>query len=205
MAFVPCTNVVQVNLVHKLHGQYCENTLYFYKTSAWTEVEMVDLMSAVISSWASNVMPQFSQDLTFTLVKARDLTTQTSLSMEQQVTPVVPGGVQVGAVPSNVAFSAKKVTGFAGRSARGRIYLAGLAESQIIGNEINALLQAAILTALENFIGDILTNITDVIHVHISRFFNGQPREVGLMYPVENWTSDIYVDSQRRRLTGRGR
>jgi len=204
MAFIPIPNVVQLNLEHKLFDQDVVNTTYWLNASPWTVTDMIDLVSANISMWTTEIMPLLSQDLTFENVKSRDLTVQIGLSYEAAVNPIVAGGIATAGLPGNVALCVKKTTGYSGPNARGRIYLAGMGEGFVIGNEVTSSFLANILAALADWQSGVESLLSGVTHVHVSRYLNGVPRTVGAYWNVLTFTGDTILDSQRRRLTGRG-
>lgn len=204
MAFVPVPKVAQVNLQYQLYDQQVENTLYLLNDAGWDTPSLINAAAAVVSTWTTNMMPLLSAELSFENVKLVDLNAQGGLGVDYPVNPVVQGGVGGPSAPGNVAFCVKKATGYTGKSARGRIYLPGIGRSLITGNEVSASWRGLVVAALLTFQSAIESTIPGVHVVHVSRYTNGAPRIQGAYWNVVSYTADTFLDSQRRRLTGRG-
>jgi len=100
-------------------------------------------------------------------------------------------------MPANCAAVISWRTGLSGRSARGRSYIFGLQDGAAIGSTLtNA--QIALLTALSNAIGS-FTNAGGV-----GVLFSILSKTLVNTFPVRNAIIDAIMDSQRRRLPGRG-
>jgi len=113
------------------------------------------------------------------------------------------GGIGAASIAGNVALAIKFGTGLSGRSHRGRVYLAGLPENAVTGNEITPTYRTTLVTAVANFAGGV-TGIMDAAHVIVSTCQDGAWLTNAEVTPVNSYSADVYVDSQRRRLTGRG-
>lgn len=199
MPFIPVPKVAQVNLVHVLYGAPVENTSYWLHDTGWTQVELVDLASAVISGWTQGVMPLLDQELSFEKVRARDLSSQVALGYEQAVTPIVLGGIPAPSMPGDVAYAVKKGTAYAGRSARGRIFLGGIPRSVVTANAVSQGWRANLLNGLALWVDTVQGTLSNVTHVHVSRYTNGAPRVQGAYWTVTGFTADLEIDSQDGR------
>ena len=106
-------------------------------------------------------------------------------------------------MPNATTIAVKKNTGRAGRSYRGRVYHVGLTEIQVQDNRITPTATAAINTAYSTLI----TRYTAINceWVVASTQNNNVPRVVGVATPIVGVSVDPVIDSQRRRLPGRGR
>src|SRR5215216_2707941 len=185
MPFVPVTNTVLAELRMTADNQFVENTLYFEYLSLPTLAEMTTLGQALIDWWDANIAP-----LTWVGVELREVVV-TSLNsgtgLQATVVPAVTqlGELNVSALPMNVSLTISFRTGLRGRSFRGRNYVVGLVEGQTTGaNQIDSATSAAFVDA------------------------NGDPipRAAGVTTPITSvLVVDNIVDSQRRRLPGRGR
>jgi hypothetical protein len=134
-----------------------------------------------------------------------DLSSQTAPTVT-----VVPGTNVLGSgtadpLPNNVALCVSFRTEGRGRSARGRNYISGHAETSLSGNTFNATVSNGIRDAYEELL-DATTYTGSWTWVVLSRFEDGVARAAGLVQPVTAVVlTDTTVDSQRRRLPGRGR
>jgi hypothetical protein len=206
MTFVPADDVVQANLRFTLLDQKIENTLYFYYAPTSVSVAaMQQLGLDLISWWGTNVAPELVDDIFMREVYLTDLSTQTGPTASVVPGNNIIGGYSSDPVPNNVALCVSFRTNGRGRSARGRNYISGFSETQLSGNTMDTAIADNIRAAYELLL-DPITFTDDWLWVVLSRFANGNPRAQGLVQPVETAVlTDYTVDSQRRRLPGRGR
>jgi hypothetical protein len=103
-----------------------------------------------------------------------------------------------------VTFCLSLRTEASGRSFRGRKYVAGVPQTKVAGNQIVSAWAGDILTAMNDLIA-VLSALNQVLTV-VSRVADGIDRITAVTTAVANVTyTDLNIDSQRRRLTGRGR
>lgn len=205
MAFVPFANTCQVNIRGRLDGQQCENTMYFESVGGALTPTLLQLIAEdVMANWISELQPLKSSTCTFTEVFAFDLSTEGSFGFTAIPGAPVSGEAGAPPLPNNVSLAVSFRSAFRGRSGRGRNYWYGLVEDQFAGNNATTAIQTAILAGYDTLVGSALTN--GFVHVVASRFTNNAPRLVGAIFPVQAITiTDSTLDSQRRRLPGRGR
>jgi len=178
--------------------------LYFSSPGTPNATDLSNIGSALASYWVAEMLPLQSNALTLTQVVVTWLAVENGVQAVFGVTPVAPGGQVSAGLPGNVSLAVSFRTGLSGRSFRGRNYLAGLTEGQVTGNEISSTAAAAFVDVYEGLLPT-LTALS-LTHVVVSRFAGGLPRVSGVATPVVSYlTTDLVVDSQRRRLTGRGR
>jgi hypothetical protein len=204
MPYVPAPNVAQVEIVQSLDGQIIENTLYFQASATLTFELMGELATAIVDWWTTEMAPGLSESLTLTSVVVTDLTTNTSPAILIPVVPAVPGEGTSPALPNNVTLCISFRTQFRGRSARGRNYISGLQENQVILSHFDAGVADFFTAAYQQLqgAGDFVAGLQWVV---LSRFTNGDERTTALARPITAVTVvDNNVDSQRRRLPGRG-
>jgi hypothetical protein len=203
MPFIPVPGTALIEVVVSLDGQTCENTLYFNKAGAWTAEDLTALGNAVITWWADNMAPLISSAVTFVLVRATDLTTDTSASVVVPPAVALAGGNSGAPGPNNSAFVLKFNTAGRGRSSRGRNYVLGFSELDVTISHISSVLADQFKAAYT----DLFSVATEqgVVWSVVSRFLDNAPRAEGISIPIlsVNYT-DLVVDSQRRRLPGRG-
>lgn len=130
----------------------------------------------------------------------------------------VPGGVAVletadlpssgnssdNPMPGSVTLAVKWGTGLSGRSYRGRTYHLGMTIGQVQGDQVtSAALTAiqgaynALRTALDNALVGVEFSVLSTQH-------NKAWRDPAIMTPITGLAIDPDIDSQRRRLAGRG-
>lgn len=202
MAFIPVPNVVSVEFRQVLAAQQIENILYFQFGAGDPSESDMEVLLGILAGWAeTELAPLLSTDLTWRELYATNLGTQTSPTA---TLPVSFGGAAPGpALPNNVCWCVSFRTPVRGRSGRGRNYISGLLEADVTGNTLSLSKADEIVAAYDLLRGPLITpNWSWVI---VSRYTDGAPRVTGLPITVSAVTyADRFVDSQRRRLTGRG-
>lgn len=204
MAFVPAINTAEVVIQQSLAGQVVDNVLGFLFTGAITIPDLNILATEVINAWIAELAPLYSTALELVAVKATDLTTVTAPSVTVAAGAATNGDVVEPPTSNNVALCISYGTDNRGRSFRGRSYSAGLpSEQRTDAATMSATYQAnfvdgwtAFFTAVENDAG--------FTHVIISRFTGGNIRGSAVMTEVTQYSANRELDSQRRRLSGRG-
>jgi len=204
MAFVPAPNIVQVELRCTLDGQNIENrwnvNVFHEPTSADLTAIANNVASTVIEDW----IPTIPDAVTFREIHLRSLHTANGIELTAPF-PIPSNGSLVGGVlPSNVTLCVSLRSSSSGRSARGRLYWMGLVEGDVTGNVVSTPRGAAIVAAVQAMIAALTT--AGYAWVIVSYFTNNAPRVGGPVYfLVQNaLIVDSVVDSQRRRLPGRG-
>jgi hypothetical protein len=206
MAFVGKDNCVQANLRFTQDEQLMENTLYFqYKGGTLDVPAMAQLGDDLIVWWTTSVRLYLVDAITFREVYLTDLSSQTAPTVTATTGLPVTGAMAQLPLPNNVAACISFRSAGRGRSSRGRNYIAGQSEDSVDGNTLVAAAQAQFVAAYE-LLMDAATFTDDWTWIVYSRFENGQPRTEALIAPVDAVVfTDNTIDSQRRRLPGRGR
>lgn len=203
MPFVPVPNTVQVDILFELDGQRVENIHYYELSTAPTVEAVGDLLATLRAVIEEELMPLLSSALTLVELVGTLLTAIDSFSISNVVTPPVAGGNTTQALPNNVSYTITKQTALRGRSFRGRNYVVGMTEDAINLNTINPTFRADLLAVWELLrVASVSDGWTQVV---VSRVSGGVERGTGVTTPVTSVTTfDSTVDSQRRRLPGRG-
>lgn len=202
MSFIPAPNVFQIHQRALLWSQAIENVHYVRPTGA---ADPVDVAQAAHEAWKEHMLPQLTVNYELRETYVVDLTTDTAPTGTASTTPYPVGGVAEQAAPGSTCLAFSFRTEGRGRSSRGRNYISGFSENSITGNNINSNVQGWLTTALRNYFSDLATGPLALEHVIVSRVENGLPRLQALVQPVTSIILvDGRIDSQRRRLTGRG-
>jgi len=203
MAFVPVPNTALFEIRYTLFDQLIENTLWFEEALPWTTSTLADQCEFLHDWVVAELFPSMSSDITLREVFGTSMESATAPT--GSFVPVTPpaGDVPTGSEAGNVALGVTFRTGQRGRSFRGRNYIAGIPTSSRTGNQINSAFAVNMVAAyqmLADSFGAMLGTF-----VVVSRYSGGAPRVAGVTTPVlVVATHDLNIDSQRRRLTGRG-
>lgn len=217
MPFIPALNTAQVKIWQRLHGQTVINQIYVRNATAWGAADLTALANLVITWWNSHLADELHSDITLQKVSARDMTQEEAAGVEIQAPPLSGGNLNSGGgLPGNVAISVKFITGLTGANRRGRVYVGGISEESVNGNVVTD----AIRDQLVLDFGELRDALVGAGYEHVvASFYNGtalvlQPngetrrrpvaRGTALLTPIETYTADVELDSQRRRLSGRG-
>lgn len=203
MAFVPANNTVEAELRYVQSGEKTENTLYFQKETAWDVTSMTALANALKTWWHDNMAPLTTASVALREVYMTDLTSQDALALGVPLSPIDPGQQAVNPLPNSVAYCVSFRTSNRGRSARGRNYIGGIPESYVTQNSVSTGYQASVVASYALLIP--LAAAQSCTWVVCSRRHNNAPRASAVLYLIrEVLAIDLTVDSQRRRLPGRG-
>lgn len=205
MAFIPALNVAMCSLRYTVSGQQAENTLYFQYISDPGEEQLQDI-SGYLVTWRDTFLKDIQgAHCLFREVYAVNMTTGFSPTFTNVVSPEVAGTYSGTPLPNNVTLAVSFRTAGRGKSSRGRNYALGLTEtalSSTLGQSVQTAYAADLVAAYDDLFVGLPADWTWVI---ISRSVNGLPRANALVTPVQSVIlTDLTIDSQRRRLPGRG-
>jgi hypothetical protein len=205
--FQPVPDTVELTVQGTQSGQLVENKFYAKAAETITSV-MVDALATIVADWVTTyLLPRVGATYTHTRVVARDLSADSSYEI---INTDAAGGVGTASgtvYPPNVSFAVHRATGLSGKKAKSRIYWPAI-PSSYAGSDglMSSVAAAALVTALDQLRGNILAN-TDAVweYGYPQRIINGVKLAVANFVPVtlHDWT-DLFLDSQRRRLPGRG-
>jgi hypothetical protein len=204
---------VAVDVIYDLDSQLIENTLYFSKATAVAPEDLASLVETVNETIRGNLIPLLSNVIQLLRVIGTLMDVIDGITYISTTSLPLAGGISEEPVPSNVAGCISIRTGASGRSFRGRNYIPAIPNSLVSLNTISSVFTSDV----EGAYAQLRTNVDAIgwTHVVVSRFsgftiVDGKkvptPREEGIATPVINaFFVDATVDSQRRRLPGRGR
>lgn len=203
MPFIPAVNCARVEFRMTLDTQQVENVAHFrFLAGAPTQLDLSTLVAFCLAWWVNSYSNVIVDDVVLTEVVA------TALNADTGPQATVSGGGATGdivaeSMPGNVAFCLTKRTASIGRSARGRWYAVGLAESTVNVNNLSVVDASAFAVRVHNlFVAAPPTGWEGVV---VSYQHNGLPLVTATIYPIISVIArDTIVDSQRRRLPGRG-
>jgi len=205
MPFVPAVNTCLAELRYIWQGEKVENTLYFESSAGMTLALMSDLGDSLLSWWRSEIAILQTANTALKEIFITDLTTATSPTFTTSATTTDVGTNGSADLPNNTTLAISFRSAGRGRSSRGRNYIIGLSESQVDGNLVHGAVASDYGDAYNALMGAGLF-VAGLEWVIVSRFSGGAPRSTALVQPVTAaFFVDTVIDSQRRRLPGRGR
>lgn len=200
MPFIPTPQGVHVEIEYIGNGRSMYNILTVDLNAAVTE-SLVNDVAGYVAGWAQVDLPVvIGEDMVVQSVLAKGMeSVETWQAVVTSGFPT-PGEVLSPLLPNSIAACVSFRTGFTGRSARGRAFMPGLTEAQVLGNTIDAGWVTNIQTAWNslrtvldsNFLGGGLA-VTSFVEA-------GVPRVAGRQLLVTSIQVDGRVDTQRRRL-----
>jgi len=203
MSFTPASNVARVTIEGTYAGQEVVQVLHYKHTGAITGANLDDLLSAVQGVWEDDFLPILDANYAVIKYTAVDLTAQSNPVHTLLADPGTVGAVGGGGLPGNAAVVLTKRTAKSGRAYRGRTYIPAIAISKQDGiNTIHTTFVSALLSAAANLITD--PAVINFAFSVLSYFLNGSARNPALAEPITALSIDTDIDSQRRRLVGRG-
>lgn len=214
MPFIPVPNTIAIDVIYDWDGQIVENTLY-YKHAAPSDIAIENQVDVVTAYIRETIMPLLSELIQLvrvvgTLLDAVDAFTVTN------TTDLPQGGAILEATaksfPGNVTLAVSFRTSAAGRSGRGRNYVPGLVDlrdGNSLLDDVYAGQVADAWAGLRTLGSEDGWNQVVVSRYSGSTIVDGKkvptPRAEGITNVVNNiLIVDRTLDSQRRRLPGRG-
>ncbi len=210
MAFQPCPETAECRLQGIMYSQQVENVFHVRISTSPTLSDLNAIVSA-INDWATGTYANhMSNDLHWQQLVVTDLNVPGGIQVTHDMTGEGGGVIDARVKTNQDTFAVSFKTGLAGRSFRGRVYV--LAVPSGYYNTANTLdpLNAAAYVTMFNTLKEDLATATYPLGV-LSRYNKDavptppHKRTEGLLTDVVTVTAaDNIVDSQRRRLPGRG-
>ena len=196
-------NTCSLELIAQMDGQRIVNVLHYVKATPWNQSHLQQVCASAVGKWITNLKPIVAAAFSLIQVRATDLSSVTGEVVTYSTGLPSAGTVGIAPIPNNCALVITKRTALRGRSYRGRIYHGGLTTSQVTGNAVVTGAINSIQLAWTQFMALSITDDEPLLCV-VSRVNEGQRRVTGVATLVTNLTTDGLLDSQRRRLPGRG-
>lgn len=207
MAFIPAIGVAKVCLHLTVMGQNMQLCLHFKKTTGTpSDADLAALAQAASDGWQTFLKPNFGTFLDHVYSVATDLTTQSGHQATNTPASPVPGTGGSTPISNGSAAVATWRTAGRGRSRRGRTYLPGLSSAWVANAiTLDPTAISAVLADLASYTAALEAATSPTYnHVIVSKQENLVAQDPANTYEVTAVTMDTFIDSQRRRLGGRG-
>lgn len=201
MAFVPSENTYRVELRYLYDGQKCVN-VFHVNYALGSGPDHFVAIADIFKDWMVGLKAFQPSTCSLRTIAITDLNEENGESREIGTGLPIVGTGATAQLPNNVTIAVKWTTGQSGRSFRGRTYHIGLCEGNVVANRLDDV-TVGYMTTSYNYLLSALATEGYVLVVR-SIILNGGPRFAGVQTPILNATIDPTLDSQRRRLPGRG-
>lgn len=203
MPFIPTPDVLQYNARFACGGQQIENVFHFSYAGSDFATAAAALFNLVQDEWWLLIRAGLSNQLTSTGSYIVDQSSVSGPVASFGAFTSPAGASSIFSAPNNAAFVVTHRTAQRGRSFRGRSYISGIPADQINGSRVSSGFLSTAVSAFNNMRVEAAAALYPFVIV--SRFTNGSPRTTGVASEVTACVAvDDAVDSQRRRLPGRG-
>jgi hypothetical protein len=204
MAFQPVPDTARFAIVHQSStGDDVINVLYFRRQGAWGLQELSAAAQTLATVWTNDVMPHLSFGTYLHRVQARGERVVDDVSFEFALSSPVAGGRTGDPLPYQCSFCVTHLTGLVGRYNRGRTYFGYLSEIDVG----SGLISVARANGLRDGLGSVRNIMSNSgwTHVVVSRVRNRVRLPTAVTVDVIGYKyTDLLVDTQRRRVLGRG-
>jgi hypothetical protein len=180
-----------------------ENVFHFHRSGGYDSGTLATLATAIDTSWQANMKPALPGDITLVDITCTNLS---EVAGAQAILAVSTAGTlaQPGFESPGTTFALKFGTAKSGRSYRGRMYYPLISTTQANDGVLTSAQANFYLAAVENFFVDILADSGDQ-HTIVSYMNDCEWRTDGVATDVTSYSyTNLALDSQRRRLVGRG-
>ena len=203
MAFVPAINVAAVGYVFQIDEQYVEMEQEVIQTDLST-TGLNAVAAVALGAFRDAILPFLSNDLKCMEVVVADVSTEFGPVVTLPFAAEDVGGIEFMALPNNCSLCVTKVTAARGRSAHGRFYIPGIpTNARRSPSHLSSTFMSDINGALVDFFAAFTAASFEPAIV--SRVTSGADRVSGLVQVMTQYRIyDDTLDSQRRRLPGRG-
>lgn len=201
MAFIPAPDIVQLTATfNDLNGIAAVNR-FFCNALTPGDPDILELIATTyVDYWTEALAPTTNDNWSLVGVKARDFSTEFGAEFVASDGLPVAGTISNTINPNNVSATITWLTGFTGRSFRGRTYIVGLTYSSVepTGVRLTSAAQANYQAAYEG-LREAYNTAGHPLQV-VSFFEDGAPRVAGVATPITAARCNFPVASQRRRL-----
>jgi hypothetical protein len=203
--FIPAANCASVEMIYNIPSGIAENRFHVRKGAPYSAADLTAVRT-IFDSWDNVTGKSLRHAGTFLArIKSTALDSIGSPFEDFTLAAARAGTSGSSSLPNNATIAVKLATGLTGRSQRGRIYIIGVSVGHLqTGSQ---LITNTYATALTGGLNTLMTNLATGGHTLgvLSYRENGAWRVAGKFTPATGWTlADNVMDSQRRRLPGRG-
>jgi len=202
--FIPAPNIVSVTMLLTVDNQRVENVLHYKFAVTVNNAQLQAIVNFIDTQFWPLYKATLCNQISLIEIKAIDLTVQNGAEYKKSYAVGAEPGLIVGpVVPGNVALVVTHNTASRGKSYRGRTYIPGVCMYRLSSGV--TVLVSQITETLTAF-NKLLTAVAGIgaTLVVLSKYANKLQRPTAIGTPIVSFTANNALDSQRRRLLGRG-
>jgi len=200
--FIPVPNTARVRFVYTQYGQELMNVFHFTQAAPFTSADLIALNNSCLTEWTANVKGLVTHECTLDYIESTAL--DSSAGFQETLSVGVVGGHSGAGVTTSITLALKFASGLTGRSQRGRMYIVGIVGAAVTQDQIDPTSAAGLEAAWVAFFAAVNAATTSNQSV-VSYCSGGVWRTTGVPTPITSIVLvDNNIDSQRRRLAGRG-
>ena len=173
------------------------NTFHVAKPSGSLVAADLTEIANQMETFVNNYRAAWPTVILADLIQVRKLDPSDPLAVDHPLVPPLAGLIPATAAPGNVTLALSERTGLAGRKFRGRFYTPGIADEDIVFDDR---ITSTLVSLLNSILAQYITQWTSTVFLPVifHKFSNTYT-------PVISGVIEAILDSQRRRLPGRGR
>jgi len=199
MTFQPAVNCASAAIHATYQGQPVANVLNFLYSSAYNQTVLQDLADALDTEVVGNYLPYVANQLAYTEVHVRGLTSENDLEATANAGAGDGSGGAAG-LPGNASLCVTLRSGYTGRSARGRFYAFPATQGDLDTPQTFATEYTGLIVAFLDGV-KVAAAAAGWSLIILSRFNNKAKRTAAQPFLVTSISArNSDVDSQRGRL-----
>lgn len=202
--FIPVAGVMKIQLIYNFNSQAIENVFHVLSGGSLLGADLDRVEGVFAAWWTATGRLQAPTNLTLVKIVADALGGSAGLHREYTTGWTAGGSLGTTNTPGNVTTSIKLSTGTRGRSYRGRIYWPAIFQNDIVSGLLSTARRDGIVAAVNTLRTNLTADGSNDQLVVVSYCTGGVWRGAGVASVVTNASGHTLIDSQRRRLVGRG-
>jgi len=200
--FQPAPGIAKVEMRFTHQAQKVENVFHVRQSGAATVASLTAIAELFKNAWRTVISTEVVLVATLDSVVVTDLSVVNGLAVVDTALLPSAGQRNEADLPMNVTIAISWHTGLAGKSFRGRTYHVGIPQSVTVGSRINAAYHTGLVNVYEYLRSNAASSGTPM--VVLSRRTAKAFRANAIGTDITSMSLDDVLDSQRRRLPGRG-
>jgi len=201
--YIPIPEACEIKMNFSTPGGVAQNVFNFQKDGGFSLTDLSTLAGGMSDWWQAELIDGVSDLVTLESVIATDISSESGSQVTFTDTLPAQGANTSHSLPMNSTAVISWRTDARGRSFRGRTYHVGLCDNAVAASALLAGTRLALIDAYTQLLGDTYFSSEYVLGI-VSRCHDRAWRTTGLITPVVSIVVDLPLDSQRRRLIGRG-